>query len=204
MLTIHHAKGGRSVRVIWLCEELGLPYQVRTMPFHPDALGSAEYRALHPLGQIPVLQDGDVTLFESGAILQYLLERYGGGRLELDASDPRRRAEYLQWFHYGEATLARHMAVIARARFREPASERVPEVLPLARRDYIASLQVVDRALETRIWICGDEFSAADIMISYGITNGKRIGELPADLRGVVLYLKRLMQRPAYQRAWSA
>lgn len=204
MLTIHHARRGRSVRVIWLCEELGIPYQLSTMPFHPDALQSTEYKAVHPLGQIPALQDGDIVLFESGAILQYLLERHGAGRLEIGASDPGARAEYLQWFHYGEATVARHCAVIARARFREPPSERVPEILPLARRDYAAGLAVVERALSERRWICGDDFTAADIMISYGISIGKLIGELPADLPNIASYLDRLRQRPAYERAWNA
>lgn len=204
MLTIHHARHARSVRVIWLCEELGLPYRLSPVAFDPAALARPEYRALHPLGQIPVVEDGEITLYESGAIVQYLLERHGAGRLEPAAAGPAAaRAEYLQWFHYGEATVARCCQDIVRARFQKPESERVPEVLPQARKRYASALGVVERRLEQREFICG-QFSAADIMLSYGISVGKIVGELPSDLPHVAAYLARLKARPAYARAWVA
>jgi len=204
MLTVHHAQAGRSVRVIWLCEELGLEYEVRTVEFKPEVLQSPTYLALHPLGQIPVLRDGGITVYESGAILEYLLEQYGAGRLAPDRSAKRQRAEYLQWFHFGEATLARRSSIITRNRFRMPKTDRVPEVLPQARRDYVAALELVETTLAARPFICGDVFTAADIMVSYGITVGKLVGELPRDLPHVHGYLARLKERSGYRCAWAS
>jgi glutathione S-transferase len=204
MITIHHSRNARSVRAIWLLEELGVQYVLAPVEFKPAAMKSAEYLALHPLGQIPAIEDGAICMFESGAIVEYLLERYGDGKLAPTIADPEERAQYLKWFHYGEASLAKWMNDIVRARYYLPETERVPEVLPLSRRHYREALAVVDRALSDRPFICGAEFSAADIMVSYGVTIGKFIGELPAELERLAAYLGRLKERPAYLRAWGA
>ena len=204
MITIHHSRNARSVRIIWLLEELGVPYAVKPVEFKPAAMKSADYLALHPLGQIPALEDGAITMFESGAMVEYLLERYGDGKLAPSIAEPAQRAEYLKWFHFGEASLAKWANDIVRARYYMPESERVPEVLPLSRQHYREALTVVDRALSNRAFICGATFSAADIMISYGVTIGKFIGELPSELERITAYLDRLKERPAYHRAWAA
>lgn len=203
MLKIYHSRRARSARVIWLMEELGVPYQLEALDFSPATLKSPEYLELHPLGQIPVIQEDGITMFESGAILEYLLEKHGQGRLA-PAPATRERAEYLQWFHYGEASLARHTSDIVRQRF--AADAQAPEsaaILARARTRFAESLAVVDRALTGRDFICGAGFSAADIMIAYGIVMGKIIRELPPELANVATYLERLKQRPAYERAWS-
>ena len=202
MIKIYHSRRARSARVIWLLEELGVPYELVAVEFKRESLKSPEYLRLHPLGLVPVVQDGDVTLFESGAIVEYLLEQYGQGRLA-PAPGTKARAEYFQWFHFGEATLARHMGDIVQNRFTKPEAERSPEMAAEARGRLLASLAVIERALEGRAYILGEAFTAADIMVAYGIIMTKIIGELPADLPHVAGYLGRLKERPAYQPAWA-
>ena len=202
MIKIHHARRTRSARVIWLLEELGVPYELEVVDFTPAGLKSPAYLALHPLGQVPVVEDGDVTIFESGAIVEYLLERYGAGRLA-PAPATRERAEYLQWFHFGEAGLAAHVTPIVRNRFGKPEAQRLADVVTESRAHVRAALGLVERVHAGRPYICGPDFSAADIMISYGIVMAKVTGELPADLPNVVAYIARLKTRPAYERAWA-
>jgi glutathione S-transferase len=202
MIKIYHSKRARSARIIWLLEELGVRYELESMPFTPEAMRSPEYLKLHPLGQIPVMQDHGITMFESGAILEYLLEKHGEGRLA-PAPGTAARAEYLQWFHYGEASLARYVSDIVRYRFSTKPEDQIPAVLAMAQRRFHEALAVVDRALEGRQFICGAEFTAADIMIAYGMVMAKIIRELPADLPNIAAYLKRLQERPSYERAWS-
>lgn len=202
MLKIHHARRARSARVIWLLEELSVPYELAPLEFKPEILKSPEYLALHPLGQIPVLEDGETTMFESGAILQYLLEKYGEGRLE-PAVGSSGRAHYLQWFHYGEASVARHLSDIVRHRFSLPEEQRNVAFLAEARGRFRETLSVADRALEGRKYMLGDAFTAADIMIAYGIVMGRITKELPPEFGNIAAYLGRLQERPAYEKAWA-
>jgi glutathione S-transferase len=202
MLKIHHARRARSARVIWLLEELSVPYELAPLEFKPAVLKSPEYKALHPLGQVPVVQDEGITMFESGAILEYLLEKYGQGRLAPAVLSPD-RAMYLQWFHYGEASLARHIGDIVRHRFGLPEEQRNLAFLEEARGRFRDALAVVDHALAGKEYMLGEAFTAADIMIAYGIVMGKITKELPAEFANVGAYLVRLQGRPAYDRAWA-
>lgn len=202
MLKIHHARRARSARVIWLCEELSIPYELAAVEFKREILQSPEYKTLHPLGQVPVVQDGDITMFESGAILEYLLEKHGEGRLAPPIGAPE-RALYLQWFHYGEASVARHVSDIVRHRFSLPEAQRNPVFLEEARGRYRETLAVVDESLMGRAFMLGDAFSAADIMIAYGIVMGKITKELPPEFENIAQYVGRLGERPAYAKAWA-
>lgn len=202
MIKVHHSRRARSARVLWLLEELEVPYEVHHLEFSPAALQTPEHLQVHPLGAVPAIEDGGVRMFESGAILEYLLERYGNGRLA-PAPGSAARPEYLQWFHYGEATLARYVSDIVRSRFGMPESVRCAEYTPFARNRYRAALEPVNAVLGTRDYIAGPEFTAADIMVSYGMVMGKITGELPADLANLAGYLGRLKARPAYQKAWA-
>jgi glutathione S-transferase len=188
--------------VIWLLEELGVPYELHRLDFTPDALQAPEHLQLHPLGQVPVVEVEGQTMIESGAILEYLLERYGQGQLA-PPTGSMARAEYLQWFHYGEASLARYVSDVVRTRFGMPESVRCAEYTPYARERYILALAPVDKVLNSREYIVGSDFTAADIMVSYGIIMGKITGELPKDLLNVAAYMERLKQRPAYLKAWG-
>jgi glutathione S-transferase len=201
-IKIYHSRRARSARVIWLLEELGVPYELEAIEFKPSALQAPEYLQLHPLGQIPVVQDGDITLYESGAIVQYLLEKHGEERLAPPVATPL-RAAYLQWFHFSEASLANHMSEIVRQRFGGPPNEHTEAILKLARTRFSAALSVVDRALAGHEYICGDQFSAADIMMIYGIVMARITRELPDQFENVAAYLERLKQRPAYAVAWA-
>jgi glutathione S-transferase len=202
MIKVHHSRRARSARVLWLLEELGVPYEVRQLEFSPAALQTPDYLQLHPLGLIPVIEDGGMKMFESGAILEYLLERHGNGRLAPPPGSPARPA-YLQWFHYGESTLARYCSDIVRSRFGMPESVRCAEYTPFARARYKSALVPVNEVLGKQEFIAGPEFTAADIMISYGIIMGKITGELPAEFEHLAGYLGRLKARPAYGKAWA-
>jgi glutathione S-transferase len=201
VITVYHSERARSVRVLWLLEELSLPYQVVKLDFAPETLKSEEHLKRHPLGLVPVMEDDALRMFESGAMLEYLLESYGQGRLA-PAVKSAQRGEYLQWFHFGEASVARYLSDIVRQRFRE---SDTPEIsLARSRQRFAASGAVVEQALKEREFICGSAFSAADIMVSYGLTIARMIRELPAEFVNVKAYLDRLRQRPACQRAWAA
>jgi glutathione S-transferase len=202
MLKVHHARRARSVRVVWTLEELGVQYELVALKFSPEELSSPAYKKLHPLGLVPVIQEGDKTIFESGAIVQYILEEYGEGRL---APAPRTalRATYLQWFHFGETEVARFVSEIVRNRFGKPPEQRLEAVVVESRQRLGDSLAVVDGELAGKPYIVGEDFTAADIMVSYGITMARIIGELPKELTNVGAYLERLKGRPAYARAWA-
>ncbi|HEX3595998.1 MAG TPA: glutathione S-transferase family protein [Polyangiaceae bacterium] len=202
MLKVHHARRARSVRVVWTLEELGVQYELVALKFSAEELSSPAYKKLHPLGLVPVIQEGDKTIFESGAIVQYILEEYGEGRL---APAPRTalRATYLQWFHFGETEVARFVSEIVRNRFGKPPEQRLEAVVVESRQRLGDSLAVVDGELAGKPYIVGEDFTAADIMVSYGITMARIIGELPKELTNVGAYLERLKGRPAYARAWA-
>jgi glutathione S-transferase len=202
MIKVYHSRRARSTRVIWLLEELAVPYEVELLEFKPEALQTPEYLKLHPLGQLPAIRDAAVSMFESGAILQYLLEKHGETRLAPAPGTPP-RPEYLQWFHFGEASLANYTSLIVRERFGKGDAEPNEALLAEARKRLRASVAVIDRALEGRAFICGANFSAADIMVSYGIVMARITRELPAEFANVAGYLERLKQRPGYQKAWA-
>jgi glutathione S-transferase len=197
MITLHHVPFSRSLRVRWLLEELGLPYELATRSFAD--LKRPEHLALHPLGKVPVLVDGDVVLFESGAILQHLLERYGSGRLEPKPGTPE-RARYQQWFHYAEASVTPPLGLIVRHTVLLPESERIAALVAGARAEAQRVLAPVERALAGQSWLLPD-FSAADVMMGYSVKLAsllRLLGEATPDL---VAYLARCEERPAYQRA---
>jgi glutathione S-transferase len=202
MVKIYHSRRARSARVIWLLEELGVPYELELLEFKPEALQSPEYLKVQPLGQVPAIRDGAVSMFESGAIVQYLLEKHGETRLAPAPGTPQ-RAEYLQWFHFGEASLANYVSMIVRERFGKADAGPNEALLTEARKRLKASVAVIDRALEGRAFICGANFTAADIMVSYGIVMARIIRELPAEFANVAGYLERLKQRPGYDKAWG-
>ncbi|MDO9125762.1 MAG: glutathione S-transferase, partial [Parvibaculum sp.] len=119
MLKIYHAKNTRSVRIVWLCEELGIPYELQTLNFAPADLQSEAYLAIHPLGKVPAVDEDGLILNESGAITQYLLAKYGKGRLEPKHGTPE-HAKFLHWFHFAEATFMGPLGNIAQHAFIRP------------------------------------------------------------------------------------
>lgn len=192
MLTIHHLNASQSSRIVWLCEELELPYELVRYARDPlTKLAPPEYRALHPAGMAPVITDGDISLAESGAIIDYVIARYGRGRLVIDPESPS-FAQQLFWYHFANGTLMPSLLVImgdgGLTGFME---ERVNR-----------AFKMLDTRLESNIWLAGDDFTVADIMMLHPLTT-QRLFQ-PIDLSPyphILSYLDRIAARPAFQRA---
>ena len=199
MLTLHFAPNSRAGRIVWLLEELGLPYELNKMAFHPKDLKSEEHRKRHPLGRVPVLDDDDVRLWESGAIVEYILARYGEGRLK-PAVDAKEFPEYLQWFHYCEGMVMPPVNTIVVQTVLLPPERRNEEALGQAQRLLSRAVVPVDEALEGREYLIGD-FSGADIMLGHSIFMANRLGQVSDELTNIKAYLKRIEARPAFQTA---
>jgi glutathione S-transferase len=201
MIRIYNfTRGARGVRVFWLCEEMGLPYQVEAMPFPvPDS-----YRALHPLATVPFLEDeGGVAMSESVAMLLYLAQRYGPTPL-LPGDEPSRLARVLQMAVFAEATLGARMNALMEAHFAAPeADKRNWSVRGLEARVETALDYIADMLEAEGPYLAGAEFSLADIAIVtiFGIWRGALGKSLPDRLAA---YQERIKERPAYQRAQAA
>ena len=199
MLKLHFAPNSRAGRIVWLFEELGLEYELNKMAFHPKDLKSEEHRRRHPLGRVPVLDDGDVSIYESGAIVEYVMARYGDGGLK-PAVDAPEFPEYLQWFHYCEGMVMPPINTIMVHSVLLPPDRRNPETLAQAQRLLSRSVAPVDAALEGREYLIGD-FSAADIMLGHSLFMANRLGQVPDELANLKGYVKRIEERPAFQTA---
>ena len=202
MLKVHYAPQSRASRVVWLLEELGLPYELNRMSFSPTDLKSPEHRARHPLGRVPVLEDGDVKIFESGAIVEYVLERHKNGGLKPKPQDET-FPEYLQWFHYCEGMVMPPINTIVVHTLLLPPERRDETALGQAQRLLAKSLAPVNEALAGREYLIGD-FSAADIMLGHACHRSvKMVGTVAEGLDNVKAYVERIDARPAFQKAES-
>jgi glutathione S-transferase len=199
MITLYHSPRTRSVRIYWLLEELGVPYQLKTLEFTPETLKSSTYLQVNPLGKVPSIQDDGLTMFESGAILQYILEKYGRGRLAPAPGTPA-RGPFLQWVHFAEATALPPLADMAQHTMFKPEAERIPAVVADARNRVSAILGVLETALTGRPYLLGNEFSAADIMMGYSVLLMKWFGLITEAHPNVAAYMKRLEERPALRK----
>ena len=197
MLKLYHAPRTRSVRIYWLLEELGLPFELETVQYRPPA---TVFSQATPHGKIPVLDDGEVVIFESGAILEYVLDRYAPGRLAPPPGTPQ-RALFLQWVHFAEATFMPPLLDILRHTLLKPEPERIAAVAADGRARALTTLQFVERALEGRQYLPGPEFSGADIMMGYPLGWAANFGLLTEDLPNLRGYWQRISSRPAFQRA---
>jgi glutathione S-transferase len=199
MLKLHFAPNSRAGRIVWLLEELELPYEINKMAFHPKDLKSDAHRGRHPLGRVPVLEDGDLMLWESGAIVEYILERYKNGGLK-PAPDSPSFPEYLQWFHYCEGMVMPPVNTIIVQTVLLPPDRRDETALEQAKRLLTRSLAPVDAALEGREYLIGD-FSAADIMLGHACFMSNRLGCVTEEMPSLKAYIGRIEARPAFQTA---
>jgi glutathione S-transferase len=197
MLVVHHLDDSRSQRILWLLEELGLPYEIRQHKRDPETrLAPPELKQIHALGKSPVIEDNGKIIAESGAIIDYVLRRYGNGRFAPEPSDPN-YDEYVHWMHYAEGSGMPALIIrINVARLGEAAAPALPRL-----DDEIAlQLGYLDGALKGRQYILGDALSAADIQLSF-------VGELAAARFGIDGYpnmkawVQRFQARPAYKAA---
>jgi glutathione S-transferase len=165
-LVVYHMKGSRSLRVTWLLEELGLPYSAELIGFDLGNAGGADYRKVHPLNKVPALVDGETTMFESVAIMQYIMNKYGDGGLRPEINDAD-YGTYLQWLHYGEATLAPIVVTLMQQRNFFPKEQQSEFVDQHAEAELIKHLGFLEAQLSEHDYILERGFSAADISIGY-------------------------------------
>jgi glutathione S-transferase len=201
MLTLHHAPNSRAGRIVWLFKELDMPFELNAMRFHPEDLKSDAHRARHPLGRVPVLDDDDVSIFESGAIIEYVLARHAPGRLKPEVDSPEYPA-YLQWFHYCEGMVMPPINTIVVQTMLLPPDRRDEKVLAQAQKLLVRALKPIDEGLEGKEYLAG-EFSAADIMLGHACIMSNRMGLIGEDMPSLTAYVERLMARPACAEAFA-
>jgi glutathione S-transferase len=197
MLIVHHLGVSQSERIVWLCEELELPYELRRYDRIPPGrgVGPPEYKALHPLGTAPIITDGDLALPESGAIMQYIMGKYGDRGLAVAPTAPN-FAAYLFWFHFANATMLPSQTGAPRDAADD--SPRARYMRARAERPW----ELVETRLGETAYFAGDEFTAADIIMGFPLTTMRAFA--PRDISGspnLLGYLRRIGARPAYQRA---
>ena len=199
MLTLHFAPNSRAGRIVWLLEELELPYEINKMAFHPQDLKSDAHRARHPLGRVPVLDDGDVRIFESGAIVEYVIARHKNGGLR-PSDDAPEFPEFLQWFHYCEGMVMPPVNTIVVQTLLLPKERQDATALGQAQRLLSKALVPVNEALEGRDYLIGD-FSAADIMLGHACFMSNRLGCVGEDMPYLKAYVERVANRPHFKTA---
>lgn len=202
MITLYHCAGARSFRPLWTLEELGLPYDLKMLPFPPRAFAK-EYLGLNPLGTIPLLLDGETRMTESAAITQYLVTRYGPTPLAVGVDEPDYGA-FLNWLHFGEATLTFPQTLVLRYSQLEPEERRNPQVAADYAKWFYGRLRVIETIAAKNETICAGRFTAADISVGYALLLAQRIGLSKDFTPGVAAYWQRLQQRDGYRRAVDA
>jgi glutathione S-transferase len=212
MLTVHHLNNSRSHRVLWLLEELGVPYEIRRYERDPKTmLAPPELRAIHPLGKSPVITDDGLTIAESGAVIEYLVERYGQGRFAPVIGTPE-RLRYTYWLHYAEGSampplllklVALRIASAPMPFFAKPIARKIASTLESSFVDPQIKLHLgyINNALTPTGWFVGHEFSAADVQMSFPLEAATARGGVVSDIASIKDFLERIHARPAYQRA---
>jgi glutathione S-transferase len=212
MLTVHHLNNSRSQRVLWLLEELGVPYEVKR--YERDAktlLAPPALLAVHPLGKSPVITDGEHTIAESGAIVEYLVDRYGGGRL-IPAAGSAERLRYTYWLHYAEGSAM--PPLLMKLIFDRVAGAPAPWPMNLVARGIAAKVQTgfigpqlklhldyLDQELRRSEWFAGADFTAADVQMSFPLEAAAKRAGLDDSRPHLMAFLKRIHERAAYARA---
>lgn len=198
MIKLHFAPLTRSIRIRWLLEELGLEHELIRTEYNRD--GSRGFAQATPSGNYPFLEDGDVALSESGAIVQYILEKYGDGRLE-PLIDSAERADYLFWLHFAEGTAANSINTTVWLTVYRQDADRHQEIISAVRGSANTVFGKAEAVLQNRPFIAGDGFTAADIMMGHTLATAKWLGMLTDAHPKTVDYVDRLFARPALQKS---
>ncbi len=212
MITIHHLNNSRSQRVLWLLEELGLPYEI--VKYERDAqtmLAPPSLMKVHPLGKSPVITDGELTVAETGAIVEYLIERYGNGRLVPPPGTPQ-RLRWTYWLHFAEGSampplllklIFERIKVAPMPFFAKPIARGIANkvLAAMVEPNLKRQLDFMEGELGRSEWFAGTAFSAADIQMSFPVEAAAQRAGLDASRPKLMAFLKRIHARPAYRRA---
>ena len=199
MITLYHCLSARSFRALWTLEEIGLACELKMLPFPPRAL-KPEYLEVNPLGTIPLLIDGESRLTESAAICQYLAVRHSPRALNVEPDEPG-FADYLNFLHFGEATLTFPQTLVLRYSRLEPKERRQPQVAEDYAKWFLARLRTLEPRLQPGGFLAAGRFTAADVSVGYALMLAGILGMSPRFTPAVAAYWTRLRERPAYQRA---
>jgi glutathione S-transferase len=202
MITLHHCVNARSFRPLWALEEIGLPYELKMMAFPPRVLARS-FLEINPLGTVPALFDGAMRMTESAAICQYLAARFSPGALDVGVNEPDFGA-YLNYLHFGEATLTFPQTLVLRyGRFEAP-ERRQPQVVDDYAKWFLSRLRTLEPLLAEQPFLCAQRFTAADISVGYALLLAQHLGLHERFTPAVQAYWQRLQHRDGYQRALTA
>lgn len=202
-MRLWHCKDARSFRVLWTLEELGLPYELATLPF-PPRWAEPAFLETNPLGTIPYFEDGAAKMTESAAICEYLAVRHGAGTLAV-APDDVDYGAWLNWLHHGEATLTFPQTLVFRYAMLEPPERRQPKVAEDYKRWFLARTVLAERALaDGRDFLCAGRFTVADISVAYALLFAQTLGHLEETGPHLQAWWARLQTRPGFIRAKAA
>jgi glutathione S-transferase len=198
-IKLYHCKGARSVRPLWTLEEMGIPYELETMQFPPRIFRQG-YLGINPLGTVPTMTDGDLTMTESAAICQYLVDCHGPTPLGLTPKD-KDYGLYLNWLHRSDATLTFPQTIVLRYTQLEPEERRLKQAADDYTQWFFSRLKSVERETGEREFLCAGRFTIADICIGYALHLAHTLGLSGGFKPNTEAYYKRLSARPAFQRA---
>ena len=199
MLTLYHCHDARSFRPLWTLEEMGLPYELKMLPFSPR-VAAPDYLNVNPLGTIPTFFDGEMRMTESVAICQYLVSRYGPTPLAVDTAEPD-FGPYLNWLHFGEATLTFPQTIVLRYSLLEPPERRSEQVAGDYARWFLSRLRGVDAVVSKQPTMCAGRFTIADISVGFALMMAEFLGLNAKFSPAVAAYWRSLQQREGFRRA---
>jgi glutathione S-transferase len=197
-MKLYYAPRTRAVRIVWLLEELELPYELERVEFVPPS--KRFFQQATPTGKLPTLEDGEITMCESGAIVEYLVERYGNGQLAPAIGTPE-RARYLQWVHYAESTAFPPIGIVVWLTLYRTDAASHPEIVADARDRAAAGFEFLEGQMGDADYLVGDAFTAADVMMGFTLVAAQMLGVLDERFPKLAAYIGRLETRSAYRKA---
>ena len=199
MLTLYHCQDARSFRPLWTLEEMGLPYELKLLPFPPRAL-APDYLTVNPLGTVPTFFDDAMRMTELAAICQYLVTRYGPSRLAVETSEPD-FGPYLNWLYFGEATLTFPQTIVLRYSLLEPQERQSAQVAADYSQWFLSRLRGIDAVVSKQPTLCAGRFTVADISVGFALMMAEFIGLNAKFSPAVAAYWQSLKERDGFRRA---
>lgn len=201
-MKLYHCQGARSLRCVWALEEMGLAYDLETLPF-PPRIFAKQYKEINPLGTVPALVDGDMMMTESSGICHYLAEKYGPTPLSVKPGEYD-YGSYINWMYRSDATLTFPLTITFRYTALEPEERRSAQVAEDYKRWFLGRWSAVETGLEGRDYLCADRFTMADICVGYALYFANTLGVAEAMSPNVTKWWERITGREAYKRAIAA